>query len=215
MKLRGEAGYTLAELLVVLALLGIMAVLMGEGMRFGGRVWETVHRKTQDMEAISGGQALLRTVLQRIVPRSPDPTLEDSPELFSATASAMSFTAFVPAAMDASGLARVDIRVVPAAGGQGLVMSWSPLLGPARTQQRVLVSKADNVALLYARRDAGGVLAWQDTWRDPTMAPDLIRIRITGLGRKPSGWPDLLVRPRISRDPTCSYDPVSFGCRNG
>lgn len=215
MKRRGEAGYTLAELLVVLALLGIMAVLMGEGMRFGGRVWETVHRKTQDMEAISGGQALLRTVLQRIVPRSPDPASEKGPELFSATASAMSFTAFVPSAMDASGVARVDIRVVPAAGGEGLVLSWSPLSGSPGTRQRVLVSKADHVTLLYARREAGGVLAWQDTWRDPTIAPDLIRIRITGLGRKQGGWPDLFVRPRISRDPTCIYDPVSFRCRDG
>jgi len=215
MKLKREAGYTLAELLVVLALLGIMAVLMGEGMRFGGRVWERVHSKAQDMEAVSGGQALLRTVLQRIVPRSVDPALQEDAELFRATSSAMSFIAFVPAAMDASGLAHVEIRAVSAEGGQRLVMSWSPLSGPKAARQRVLVSKVDNVMLLYARREAGGVLAWQDAWRDPSSAPDLIRIRITGSGHRQGGWPDLLVRPRISRDPTCIYDPVSFGCRNG
>jgi len=214
MKLRHEAGYTLAELLVVLALLGIMALLMAEGMRFGGRVWETASRKTHDMEAVSGSQALLRTVLQRIVPRSFDPSLPTDPDLFRATSSRMSFTALAPAAIEPGGLARFEISVRPAAVGQSLVIVWSPLSGPRRTQERVLVTDADNVTLLYARRDSSGTLEWHETWTDKTGAPDLIRIRVARAGRKDAAWPDLLVRPRISRDPSCIYDPVSFECRN-
>ncbi len=214
MTLRHERGYTLVELLVVLALLGIMAVLMAEGMRFGGRVWETASRKTHDMESVSASQAMLRTVLQRIVPRSFDPAFAADPDLFRATASQMSFTALAPTAMEAGGLARFEISVRPEAAGQTLVITWSPLYGPQGRQERILVTKAGSVALHYARRDASGTLEWRETWTDQTGAPDLISIRVSPSGQKGAAWPDLLVRPRISRDPTCIYDPVSFGCRN-
>ncbi len=106
-----EAGYTLAELLVVLALLGMMAIVMADGMRFGGRVWEASARKAEAIETMSGGQTLLRTVLERIVPRDLDPGIPGDPDLFRASPSRMTFLALAPAAIDAGGLSRFDLEV--------------------------------------------------------------------------------------------------------
>jgi prepilin-type N-terminal cleavage/methylation domain-containing protein len=215
MKRGHDAGYTLAELLVVLALLGVMAVLMAEGLRFGGRVWETASRRTNDIETVSGGQALLRTVLQRIVPRSPDPSSTVDEDLFRGTGTQMSFIALAPAAMEARGLARFELAVKSTLRGQSLVLSWVPLSGVEGGEKRVIVTEAFSVTLHYAQREAGGALAWREAWSDPARAPELVRVRVLPLKGKGAAWPELLVRPRISRDPTCLYDPVSFGCRDG
>lgn len=209
-----EAGYTLAELLVVLALLGIMALVMADGMRFGGRVWESSARRADTIEAMSGGQTLLRTLLERIVPRDLDPGIPGDPNLFRASATRMSFLALAPAAIDAGAVSRFDLEVTPANGGQQLVLSWTPLAGPNARQRRVVVENADAISFAFARRDQNGSLDWRSDWVDQSGAPDLVMVRVTRRGMGSTPWPDLLVRPRISRDPTCIYDPVSFGCRH-
>jgi prepilin-type N-terminal cleavage/methylation domain-containing protein len=205
-----EAGYTLAELLVVLALLGIMALVMVDGMRFGGRVWEASARKAEAIENMSGGHTLLRTVLERVVPRDLDPGMPGDPDLFRASPTRMSFLALAPAAVDAGGVSRFELDVRNTATGQELVLSWTPLAGNPARQQRIAVSQATAITFAYARRDQDGTLVWRNNWVDQSGAPDLILVRVRG----PQPWPDLLVRPRISRDPACIYDPVSFGCRH-
>lgn len=205
-----EAGYTLAELLVVLALLGIMAVVMADAMRFGGRVWEASSRKAGEIETMSGGQSLLRTVLERVVPRDLDPGVPGDPDLFRASPTRMSFLALAPSAIDTGGVSRFELDVRSTAQGQDLVLSWTPLAGNPARQQRIAVSRATAITFSYARRDQDGSLVWRNDWADQSGAPDLILVRVRG----PQAWPDLLVRPRISRDPSCIYDPVSFGCRH-
>jgi prepilin-type N-terminal cleavage/methylation domain-containing protein len=209
-----EAGYTLAELLVVLALLGMMALVMADGMRFGGRVWEASARKAEAIETMSGGQTLLRTVLERIVPRDLDPGIPGDPDLFRASPSRMTFLALAPAAIDAGGLSRFDLEVRAGNGGFELVMSWQPLAGRNARERRIAITGARAITFAYARRDQDGSLVWRNDWADQSGAPDLIMVRVTGQGRGVAPWPDLLVRPRISRDPTCIYDPVSFACRH-
>jgi general secretion pathway protein J len=209
-----EAGYTLAELLVVLALMGIMALVMSDGMRFGGRVWEASAKKAEAIETMSGGQSLLRTVLERIVPRDLDPGIPGDPNLFRASPTRMTFLALAPAAIDAGGLSRFDLEVRAGDGGLELVMSWQPLAGSASRERRVAVTGASAITFAFARRDQDGSLVWRNDWTDQSGAPDLIMVRVIGKGRGIAPWPDLLVRPRISRDPTCIYDPVSFGCRH-
>jgi prepilin-type N-terminal cleavage/methylation domain-containing protein len=214
MSRRGNAGYTLAELLVVLALLGIMALVMSDGMRFGGRIWEASARKAEAIDTLAGGQAMLRTVLSRIVPRDFDPAVPADPGLFRASPTRMTFLALAPTSMDAGGISRFEIDVRQDNGSTQLVMSWTPVAGSRGTQRRVAVAGARAITFAFARRDQTGTLAWRNDWQDQNGAPDLILIRVQGQGSPSVVWPDLLVRPRLSRDPACIYDPVSFGCRH-
>ena len=105
-------------------------------------------------------------------------------------------------------------RVPGAGGGQGMSLVWSPLSGKKVRHVHRLANDAREIEFLFATLDQNGNLAWQKDWIDETGAPALILIRVRQLAGDTVSWPELIVRPRISREPTCIYDPVSFGCRH-
>lgn len=209
-----QQGYSLAELLVVLVLLGMIAVAMAGGMRFGSRLWEKSQSLAEQHDTVSGAQSLLRTVFQRIIPRDLDPGIPNDPDLFRATPSRMSFTAVSPAAVDASEIARFELLVTGEAGRMKLSLVWSPLSGKLARHVQTLATDAREIQFWFAKLDQNGNLAWQREWADETGAPALIVIRVSGQPGSAVYWPELIVRPRISREPTCIYDPISFGCRH-
>lgn len=209
-----QRGYSLAELLVVLTLLGMIAVAMSGGMRFGSRLWERSQSLSDQHDAVAGAQSLLRTVFQRIIPRDLDPGIANDPYLFRATPVSMSFTAVSPAAVDASEVTRFELLVSGDAGRKSLSLVWSPLSGKQARHVQSLVTGARDVEFLYATLDQNQNLVWRQDWIEQTGAPALILIRVRKVSGDTVSWPELIVRPRISRDPTCIYDPVSFGCRH-
>jgi prepilin-type N-terminal cleavage/methylation domain-containing protein len=213
-KARAQRGYSLAELLVVLALLGMIAVAMTGGMRFGTRLWERSQSLSEQHDTASGAQSLLRTIFQRIIPRDLDPGIDNDPYLFRATPVSMSFTAVSPAAVDASEVARFELQVSGAPGSRSLNLVWSSLSGKQARHVQNLVTGARDVEFVFASLDQNGNLVWRKDWIDETGAPALIVIRVKGKTGTAESWPELIVRPRISREPTCIYDPVSFGCRH-
>ena len=209
-----QRGYSLAELLVVLALLGMIVVAMSGGMRFGTRLWERSQSLSDQHDGVAGAQSLLRTVFQRIIPRDLDPGIANDPYLFRATPESMTFTAVSPAAVDASEVARFELLVSGEAGRKSLSLVWSPLSGKKVRHVHRLANDAREIEFLFATLDQNGNLAWQKDWIDETGAPALILVRVRHLAGDTVSWPELIVRPRISREPTCIYDPVSFGCRH-
>lgn len=209
-----QRGYSLAELLVVLALLGMIAVAMTGGMRFGTRLWERSQSLSEQHDTASGAQALLRTIFQRIIPRDLDPGIDNDPYLFRATPVSMSFTAVSPAAVDASEVARFELHVSGAPGNRSLSLVWSSLSGRKVRHVQKLASGARDVEFVFASLDQNGNLVWRKDWVDETGAPALVVIRVRDKTGSAETWPELIVRPRISREPTCIYDPVSFGCRH-
>jgi prepilin-type N-terminal cleavage/methylation domain-containing protein len=212
---RPDSGYSLVELLVVLALLGLMSLAMSGGMSFGARAWEKSGADVEALERMSGAQSLLRTLLQRVVPRTIDPNVAADPDLFTGTRDNLSFAAQSPSAFGAAGLARFQLRVLRDGRAQSLVLSWQSSSGNAARQQQILIEDARDIALAYATRDQNGVVSWSETWTAQPGAPALVMVRASFADGKKFKWPDLIVRPRIARDPTCIYDPVSFDCRHG
>ncbi len=211
---RAHNGYTLVELLVVLALMALISLAMSGGIRFGARAWEKSGAQVEAMENLETTQALLRTLLQRIIPRDLDPGIPGDPDLFRGRRDKVSFTALTPSAIDRSGMARFELAVIEHQGQKKLRLSWSGMAGPAQPQTRILMTGASDISFAFATLDQTGVLVWREDWLDQSGAPALIRVR----AKLPAGatfqWPDLMVRPRISREPSCIYDPVSFSCRH-
>lgn len=214
MKARGQSGYSMAELLVVLALLGMIAVAMSGGMRFGTRLWERSQGLSDQHDTVSGAQALLRTIFQRIIPRDLDPGIAADPYLFRASPGSMSFIAVSPAAVDASEVARFELLVSGPEGRKNLNLVWSPLSGKKVRHVQQLANGVLTVEFLFATLDQDGNFVWRTDWIEQTGVPALIVIRMKGSASNPTSWPELVVRPRISREPTCIYDAVSFGCRH-
>jgi hypothetical protein len=52
---------------------------------------------------------------------------------------------------------------------------------------------------------------WHDSWSNQGKLPDLVRVRVTFSDRR-LGWPDLVVKPRVEADVTCTFDPLARAC---
>jgi len=214
MSARADNGYSLVELLVVLALIGFIALAIAGGVRFGARAWEKSGAAVEALERMDGAQNLMRSLLQRVVPRDLDPSFSVDLDLFSGARDSLAFTAVSPSAFGANGLARFQLSVGRDAGAQRLVLSWQNANHATAVQQQVLIAGAREISFVYATRDQNGGVSWTDSWAGQSGAPALVAIRAVFPQGSRLHWPELIVRPRIGRDPSCVYDPVSFSCRH-
>lgn len=207
-------GYSLLELVIALALLGFIAVAMTGGIRFGARAWEVSEQKVESVERLEGAQNLLRSLLQRAVPRQLDPAFAVDLDLFRGTAEALTFTASAPSAFGAEGLTRFELRVEGDAPAQRLLLSWQGANGAAPAKTQELVAGAERIDIAYAVREQTGGLRWRDSWSDQSGAPVLVMIRALFPKSSNRRWPPLIVRTRITHDPLCLYNADTFGCVN-
>lgn len=209
--MRDESGYSLIELLVVLALLGLISIVMSGGARFGARVWERTGGEVESFEQTRGTQALLRSLLATAVRRPLDPSTPES--TFAGDAGHMSFTSALPPSLG-GGRAHVTLTAERRGEAIELLIVWRPERGSQTEQRRTLLQGARTISFAYASENEGS-LTWSEAWSAATGTPALVRIRADVARSGANRWPDLIVRPRIDRDASCIFDPVSFECRRG
>src|SRR6202040_2760020 len=63
-----EAGFTLIEVLVGVALLAMLATLIGTGPRMSGRAWNSAERQTTEIHDMDAVEGLLRRTIVRARP---------------------------------------------------------------------------------------------------------------------------------------------------
>jgi prepilin-type N-terminal cleavage/methylation domain-containing protein len=212
--MRNERGYSLIELLVVLALMGLIAIAMSGGIRFGAKVWERTGTQVELLEQTQGAQVLLRNLLSTVAPRLFDPG-NPNEDTFVGDRRRMSFTAPLSPSLGQGGLARFNLTASSENGATALEIAWKPRHGASVQSKQLLLRGAGAIAFSYATVDATGAIAWTDNWTADAGTPVLIRIRADFAQSAAIRWPDLIVRTRIDRDSSCIFDPVSFECRRG
>jgi general secretion pathway protein J len=205
-------GYSLLELVIALALLGFIAVAMAGGVQFGARAWEASEAKVEASERVQGAQKLLRTLLQRAMPRELDPSFAVDLDLFRGTAGALAFTASAPSAFGAEGLTRFELRVDGEPGALQLLLTWQSANKSGDARSQALISGAQTIAIGYAERNQEGRLSWSDTWQGRSGVPQLVSIKATFPANSRRTWPLFMARTRITHDPLCLYNADTFGC---
>ncbi len=204
---RAGAGFTLVELLVALALLGLLSSLMFDGFRFGARAWERVGTHADHASDIQWAQSFLRRRLSEAA--SVRAAIEETtqPVLFEGTDDGLAFITVLPVYGDVGGhsvlrLDLVDDAPGRQAGGE-LRLGWAPHrfdaedLGGEMVDERTLLDGVESVEVAYYGRkdDEATAASWHREWRRADYLPRLVRIRLTfteGSGRH---WPDLVVAP--------------------
>jgi len=214
------AGFTLIELVIALALMGVMVLFMYSGLAFGLRGWDaadTNGRRTADRRIAEN--FLRREVAELFPMRWKDPLVlrlafEGKPDL-------LRFVSVRPAGISVTGLSLVGVAVEQdtVKRTRNLVMrraspgdeqkDFGPL---AQGEATILFEDIDSVAFEYygAENDFTDP-KWVDTWEWPGRIPQLIRIRVrTADG---SYLPEMIVRMMLSEEAGCLESQFQRVCR--
>jgi prepilin-type N-terminal cleavage/methylation domain-containing protein len=184
--LGAEAGFTLLELLVSLALLALILAAIPSALQMGRRAWQTSEQIDR-----SGSVAVVSSFIENRIARAMP--------LFRRTADGTARVVFlgtpgnivfVAASVDGpmgAGLFLFDLTTrVTEAGGNALVLKWSayrPTPVPdqwPQTEERVLVTDVSAFSLRYfGQQKPNGNRGWSDDWNSAMVLPELVEFRLT------------------------------------
>ncbi|MDA0340683.1 MAG: prepilin-type N-terminal cleavage/methylation domain-containing protein [Proteobacteria bacterium] len=175
-----QAGFTLLEVLVGLTLMGLLAVLLGGGLRTGLDVTGRLDTRSEQTAELIRGHRAFRGLIESAFPlRSTDAhgaTLRFQGE-------AKSLQLVGPAAVDQiGGLSAQGIRL---AEDGALVIT-----GARGWQRRIAVLPKDAALSYFGAPEPNRRPRWLNQWRDQPSFPLLVRLRA-------QGWPTAIARPRL------------------
>jgi general secretion pathway protein J len=215
----GEQGFTLVELLVSLALLGMAAAMLLAGLQMAGATALRERTRGGAVEETVAAQRILRSAIERLRPAVRVDTLKPIVDL-RGNSGVLTFVAppldrDAPDALQRFRLMRSatgDLTLYSAStrnadidrSARGLA-GWTPL---------VLARGTTSLSIGYYGPGLTGERGWQDRWWDRTQPPELVRIRVEFPAGDRRPWPDLLVRPRAGLDSSgsCRIDPLTGDC---
>ncbi len=200
-----DAGFTLLEFVVAIALLTLLTALIPEALRLANRALRSTTAMTKDT---SGAVALkiVETTLEAAMPlieRNEDGALRVA---FSGRGDGVSFVAPFEAGPHGAGLYRFEIAMRENGGADAAVMVLRIFPFSARTgsglpaqvlEERVVASGASGPSFRYYGRSRDSTtLGWQETWRNADRLPDLVELRPPA-SKNGAGWPAITVELKL------------------
>ncbi len=182
-----DAGFTLLEILVALVVVGVVLVLLTQGVQFGLRIT----RLQAEFKDRNGDLVVVDHALRRMVALA-DPGTYPEPASLRGTAQRVAFTTELPLYGDGQ-TQRADVALSAEAGR--LLLRWTPhrhaelYAGEPDTQETVVLDGVERLELAYW--SAGG---WAAAWTADKL-PVLVRIRIVFPAGSRRRWPPLIVAP--------------------
>lgn len=170
-------GFTLLEVLVALAIFGLLMAGLTQVARFGIVTWQS---QSQALES-RGEQEAVDRVLRDLIARADPGGLGGRPPLFKGTSRDLMFTTDLPDPAGISPPWHADVTLT-VDGAKQLSLVWRPRLGrPIRdapgAQSVPLMANVDRLELRYWGTDVGPNAGWKSSWTGDTL-PRLVRIRI-------------------------------------
>ena len=185
---RAAAGFTLIEILAVLAVASLVITILGQALMVGGRASSVWHRAVDPPEDIAAAELTLRHMVERM-----DPGVWPEPPQIRGSATTIAFSTELPDP-STGGVIAADVRLE--ASRDALVLLWTPRghgvpFGPPPPPHLVsLLGHVARLELAYAPRGAGPV--WRDRWTEEAL-PGLVRIRLIP-SKAGAAWPPIIAR---------------------
>ena len=185
---RRDAGFTLIEVMVALALTALVSLILLQGIRLAATGLDRHTRATERLDARQSLYELLRRTLGTAVtvPHVPGGTFSGGPNAI----------AFLGVAEDAGpGLYRIDLALDPRRRDRPLILRRRLALpaGDPREAASVIASGVRTFRLGYFGTVPGdNSAAWHDSWQQLAFLPLMVRVIVDSDGDAPR--PPLIVR---------------------
>jgi general secretion pathway protein J len=187
-----KAGFTLLEVLVALAVLGLLLVGLVQGSRFVLSGWDTHARLVERNADLDAVDRTLRRLIEQAKPGS-----KWEPLVFVGTTHSITFTSTLPMPVAELSTRRADVELAVDAAHR-LLLIWTPHLHairlgqPPRAMTTEVLQGVERLDLLYwpAKQGEG----WTTIWHDHT-PPRLVRIRIVFSDPGQPSWPEIIAAP--------------------
>ena len=211
------SGFTLVEMLVVLALIALLSVFLASGMWLGNWHYLSIRHRVDAREPVTVVRGLLRRVIEEAYPAMVRPDGAPPYQSFDGGPDWLILTSRLPVQFDPGGFFRIEMKRT----GSGLIIRWEPERNrPGAFQQDVeghqwmLLDHLSAIRFQYFGDSTdGGARGWFPQWRQRKWLPDLIRIEID-LDDASGGAREILtVGTHVDVDVSCIYDPFTSGCR--
>lgn len=202
------AGFTLIEMLVSLALLGMASLMLADELALGHRVSARSEARISAGEGIESAQNLIRDRLERLQPLTRFDGTTPFVELEGAPA-ALKFLAPPPQSQGPSPPRR--FKLSRTSSGDLVLASIDGFAPDDDRNYRavVLLRGIQQLDIAYfgpLPTGRGGF--WQTIWSQRSVPPAAVRVRIAFAAGDRRVWPDLIVRPAATIDTQCSLDKL-------
>jgi general secretion pathway protein J len=186
--MRREAGFTLLEVLVALALSALVSVILLHGIRLAASGLDKHTRQADRLDARQSLDDILRRTLSSaaLIPRSAGGEFIGKPDRVE----------FLGVAEDGGpGLYRIALAVDPARADRPLILrrQLAAPAGDLRAATSIVADRVRDFHLAYFGADgAGADPAWHDDWESLSVLPLMVRVIVDSDGAAPR--PPLIVR---------------------
>ena len=188
---RACKGFTLLELLVVLAVFGFILAVLGSGVRFASRAVQSADRQRVAHDDLDPVQAALRALIgdARAIEGSSDE---------------IKFVGPMPEALGLRGSFDISLTLFD----ERLVARWRPHRAkgkddkdddddpPGTHGEAELAHGITDLSFAYYVAGSDGKIGWHST-APKRSGPRLVRVDVTLASGDPRHWPDLVVAPGI------------------
>jgi general secretion pathway protein J len=210
---RGRAGFTLVEVMIGLVLLAMLMTVILTSIRLGTGIWSQAEARTDDQDAMTSVETLLRRTVDAAQPAFASADPSDRRILFSGLPDALDFVAPLPGSGAAGPWTSLDLHLIQDGPGRTLVLSWEEGQ-PPHPHVEPLLDQVTALRLDYFGPAAPGEAPqWHERWPRTDRLPALIRIRIERAASHLPPWPDIFLAPPVNANAVCVRDASGNGCR--